>query len=92
MCSYNQVNGEYACTNYDTLSTILKSQFEFDGFVMSDWWASSTNVDSVNAGLDMMMPGSDTWGQDLLTGNFEISLKTNSDILCFTKIRQQILQ
>jgi beta-glucosidase len=69
MCSYNQVNNSYACTNPRTLNEILKSQFEFEGFVMSDWWASNTNVPSVLAGLDMMMPGNPTWNAELSSGN-----------------------
>ena len=65
MCSYNQVNNTYACTNPRSLTEILKTQFEFPGFVMSDWWASDTNVDSVVAGMDMMMPGNTNWGSQL---------------------------
>src|SRR5437763_160559 len=37
MCSYNRINGTYACENPYTLNKILKGQLGFDGFVMSDW-------------------------------------------------------
>ena len=55
MCSYNRINGTYACENRDTLTTILKRQFGFDGFVMSDWGGTHSTVASANAGLDMEM-------------------------------------
>jgi beta-glucosidase len=57
MCSYNRVNGVYACENSTLLTTYLKGQFAFQGFVMSDWLATHSTVGSANAGLDMEMPG-----------------------------------
>jgi beta-glucosidase len=56
MCSYNQVNGAFACGNHDTLTTILRGQLHFKGFVTSDWGAVH-NVHFINNGLDMEMPG-----------------------------------
>jgi beta-glucosidase len=55
MCSYNRINGVYACENPATLTKLLKQQFGFDGFVMSDWGATHSTVASANAGLDMEM-------------------------------------
>ena len=56
MCSYNKVNGTYACGNPDTLKTILRDQVGFKGFVTSDWGAvHSPNF--INEGLDAEMPG-----------------------------------
>ena len=57
MCSYNQVNGSYACQNSQTLSDTLDTVMNFKGFVMSDWGATHSTVASVDAGLDMNMPG-----------------------------------
>ncbi len=57
MCSYNKVNGPYACGNKDTLTTILRKQIGFKGFVTSDWGATHA-VSFINEGLDMEMPGS----------------------------------
>ena len=57
MCSYNQVNGSYACQNSQTLSDTLDSVMQFKGFVMSDWGATHSTVASVDARLDMNMPG-----------------------------------
>jgi beta-glucosidase len=61
MCSYNRVNGTFACGNKDTLTTILRDQIGFKGFVTSDWGAVHA-VNFINAGLDMEMPGEPTPG------------------------------
>ncbi|KAF8078406.1 beta-glucosidase, partial [Lyophyllum atratum] len=50
------VNGSYACENDKVLNGILKGEYEFPGYVMSDWWATHSTL-SVNKGLDMTMPG-----------------------------------
>ena len=55
MCSYNRINGVYACENPTTLTKLLKQQFGFDGFVMSDWGGTHSTVPAANAGLDMEM-------------------------------------
>jgi len=57
MCSYNQVNGAYACGNPQTLQTVLKQEIGFQGFVTSDWGATHATT-FVNDGLDLEMPGS----------------------------------
>src|SRR5215472_2062692 len=56
MCSYNRVNGIYACGNEYTLTKILRDEIGFKGFVTSDWGATH-GVKFINAGLDMEMPG-----------------------------------
>src|SRR5579863_7313725 len=61
MCSYNRVNGTFACGNKSTLTTILRDQIGFKGFVTSDWGAVHA-VNFINAGLDMEMPGEPTPG------------------------------
>jgi beta-glucosidase len=55
MCSYNKINGAYACNNPDTLITVLRDQVGFRGFVTSDWGANHT-PDFVKDGLDLEMP------------------------------------
>jgi beta-glucosidase len=55
MCSYNRINGVFACEDPDTLSA-LKSGLGFSGFVMSDWGATHSTAASANAGLDLEMP------------------------------------
>jgi beta-glucosidase len=56
MCSYNRLNGTFACGNKSTLTQILRKEIGFKGFVTSDWGAVHA-VDFINAGLDMEMPG-----------------------------------
>lgn len=56
MCSYNQINGPYACGNPHTLQTILRKQIGFRGFVTSDWGATHATT-FINDGLDLEMPG-----------------------------------
>ena len=56
MCSYNRINGPFACGNADTLKTILRDELHFKGFVTSDW-GGVHNVDFINQGLTMEMPG-----------------------------------
>ena len=56
MCSYNKINGEYACGNDSTLNKILKDEVGFKGFVTSDWGATH-GTKFINSGLDMEMPG-----------------------------------
>ncbi|KAG4026756.1 hypothetical protein MFRU_037g00670 [Monilinia fructicola] len=57
MCSYNRVNGTYACENPHLLNDILKGELGFQGYVVSDWFATHSGHKAANAGLDMDMPG-----------------------------------
>ena len=52
MCSYNRLNGEYGCENAYLLTDILKNEWQFRGFVQSDWGATHSTVKAINAGLD----------------------------------------
>ena len=58
MCSYNRLNGDYASENKPLLTDILRDEWGFDGFVMSDWGAVNDRVKGVAAGLELEMPGS----------------------------------
>lgn len=59
MCSYNKVNGQWACESEDVMTGLMKTELGFRGYIMSDWNAQHTTVNSANSGLDMTMPGSD---------------------------------
>ena len=65
MCSYNKVNGDWACENSYLLNDVLKKSFGHKGFVLSDWGATHTTVKAVLAGLDMEQPGSQYFGDAL---------------------------
>ena len=56
MCSYNLVNGVYSCENPYLLTDVLKGDWGFQGFVMSDWWATHSTVNAALAGLDQEQP------------------------------------
>ncbi len=57
MCSYNTVNGTPLACNKRLLSDILKDEWGFKGFVMTDWGAIKQRAECVAAGLDLEMPG-----------------------------------
>ena len=57
MCSYNKINGTWASENRYLLTDILKNEWGFQGFVVSDWSAVHNRILSTNAGLDLEMPG-----------------------------------
>ncbi|EIN07941.1 glycoside hydrolase family 3 protein [Punctularia strigosozonata HHB-11173 SS5] len=57
MCSYNRINGTYACENDHILNDLIKTELGFRGYVMSDWFATTSTSGAVNGGLDMEMPG-----------------------------------
>jgi beta-glucosidase len=65
MCSYNLVNGDYACENNYLLNEALKKDFGFQGFVISDWGATHSTAKAANAGLDLEMPEADYFGAAL---------------------------
>jgi beta-glucosidase len=58
MCSYNRINGIYASENKTYLTDILREEWGFDGYVMSDWGAVNERVPGLLAGLDLEMPSS----------------------------------
>ncbi|CAM1501300.1 Fc.00g104620.m01.CDS01 [Cosmosporella sp. VM-42] len=64
MCSYNRVNGTYACESEKLMNDILKTELSFKGFVVLDWNAQHS-LNSANAGLDMLMPLGGNWGDNL---------------------------
>ncbi len=56
MCSYNLINSIYACENDHFLNGVLKGDWGFPGFVMSDWYATHSSVKAAVAGLDQEQP------------------------------------
>ncbi|KAH0830132.1 glycoside hydrolase family 3 protein [Lanmaoa asiatica] len=61
MTAYNRVNGTHASENPHLLQDILRNEWKFDGVIMSDWFGVYSIDLSINAGLDLEMPGTNKW-------------------------------
>jgi len=57
MTSYNRLNGSYCTDHADLLAGILRDEWGFEGFVLTDWFAATSTIDSAKAGTDLEMPG-----------------------------------
>lgn len=60
MCSFNKISGTYSCEDDKSLNGILKTQFRFKGWVMTDYNARFDTVPAILGGLDQDMPGNFT--------------------------------
>ena len=58
MCSYNRINGKYSSENRWLLTDVLRSEWGFDGIVMTDWSAINHRDEALEAGLELEMPSS----------------------------------
>ena len=67
MSAYNKLNNIYCSSHKEILIDILKKEWNFDGYVVSDWGAALETVENAHGGLDLEMPGpGNTWGKKLL--------------------------
>jgi beta-glucosidase len=77
MCSYNKVNGDHSCENDYLLNQVLKKDWGFKGFLLSDWMATHSTVKAALAGLDQEQPGDEYFGaalrQAVLNGQVPMS-------------------
>ena len=85
MHSYNRINGRQASQSKWLLTDILRDEWGFDGFVMSDWNAVRGRVTSLESGCDLEMPGQGEYGQRdreiydaIMTGELEESVLDNT--------------
>ena len=65
MCSYNRVDGVYACENKYLLDDVLRKDWKFKGFVLSDWGAAHSLEKASTAGMDHEQPGWIFYGDDM---------------------------
>lgn len=65
MCSYNAINGDFACENKYLLTDVLKKSWKFPGFVISDWGGTHSVVKASGAGLDQEQPEDLFYGEPL---------------------------
>ncbi|RAH50750.1 glycoside hydrolase family 3 protein [Aspergillus brunneoviolaceus CBS 621.78] len=61
MTSYNRVNGKYVADNPQLVNQVLRGEWGFDEVVVSDWMGVYSTADSINAGVDLEMPGPTRW-------------------------------
>ncbi|KAL4788099.1 glycoside hydrolase superfamily [Aspergillus varians] len=66
MTAYNKVNGTHVSENKKIINDILRKEWGWDGLVMSDWFGTYSTSESINAGLDIEMPGKTRWRGDAL--------------------------
>lgn len=66
MCSYNKINGIYSSENDWLLNQVLRREWGFQGYVMTDWGASHNRVKGLPGGLDLEMPSSARYNTDKL--------------------------
>jgi beta-glucosidase len=66
MSSYNLINGTYAPESYDLLTRVLRNDWGFKGFVMTDWFGGRDAVAMMNAGNDLLMPGNPNQNKAIL--------------------------
>lgn len=92
MSSYNKINGEYAQSNKDLLTKILREDWGFQGIVMTDWTAPRESEKQVAAGNDLLMPGRSVQIEQIVSAVEEGRLLEKDVDACAKRILQYIVK
>ena len=96
MSSYNKVNGVYASNNHDLLTKVLRCEWGFEGFVMTDWFATGKGLASpvlaMQAGNDLLMPGNGSEKKAILKAVARGQLEEKAVRRCAAHVLAGILQ
>jgi beta-glucosidase len=90
MCSYNALNGAFACENEEMLIEVLRRQWGFTGYVQSDFFAAKSTARAMRAGLDHEMPLPQFFAPDRLRAALDAGELAMSDI--DTALRRRYVQ
>ena len=80
MCSYNKINGTYACENPYLMTDILKDEWGHTGLVVTDWGAMNDRVAGLKAGVELEMPGTRNENDATIVAAVEAG-QLNEDVL-----------
>ena len=90
MSSYNKVNGKYVNNSYRLLTQVLRNEWGFDGFVMTDWFATGrkygNSAHAIASGNDLIMPGSEKDDADIRQAYADGRLSEKEIRLCAGRI------
>ena len=92
MSSYNKINGTFTQESRDLLTTILRDEWGYKGLVMTDWTALRNTVVQVQAGNDLMMPGSKEQIDDIITKVKSGELNIKDVDLCVKRMLEYIIK
>lgn len=67
MTAYHKINGVHCSEDPRLIRDILRSEWKYDGLVLCDWWGIYSTSESINAGMDLEMPGPTDWRGKILT-------------------------
>lgn len=92
MSSYNRLNGTYTSEYRELLTDVLRDEWGFDGIVMSDWYGSCTTVETMEAGMDLEMPGPDRDRGDKLVKAVEEGLVSRDAVRTAAKRMLRLIE
>ncbi len=92
MSSYNKVNGTLASENKQLLTDILRGEWGFEGFVMTDWWGEMDGARQIAAGNDLLMPGTQHQYDEIVAGIQNGTLKEEELNLAIKNIMNVMLK